>query len=346
MTPDRTPLSGSPEEDAVAYWLARHDADPSTADDPAFLAWLAQSERHALAWAHGKTVWGQALDDLQDDPLAQALRASALAARPDPWPKALLAASIAVAVLLGAVGGWRYWSGREQPSAPQLASASPALAQFSTPIGGRRAVTLSDGTRLDLDSDTRIDVAFDDKARRLTLRRGRAYIQVGRDAARPFAVDAGDQTIVDRGTAFGVRLDPGKVSVMLVQGSVTVGARGGPPPRQLRPGQRLVLQEGRPARLEPFDPTTALAWREGFVEFSDTPLSEAVAEMNRHGGRKIVIADPRVAQMKISGRFKLGEPERFLRTVSLLLPVGSARVGERIEIRASPPPRVRTAAPR
>lgn len=330
-----SPTSGLSLEDAAAYWLARHDADPATAADPAFLAWLAQSENHARAWARAQAVWRRAAQDLKDDPLAEALRASALAARPPVWPKALAAASIAAIVVLAAAGGWRYWTGREQPQGAQVA-ASDALPRFVTRIGERRAVTLPDGTRLDLDSDTRIDMAFDDKARRLILMKGRAYIQVGRDPNRPFAVDAGDQTIVDRGTSFGVRLDPDKVSVMLVEGEVAVGARGAAPEHDLRPGQRLVLQAGQPARVERFDPTTALAWREGFVEFSDTPLSEAVAEMNRHGGRRMVIADPRVGALKISGRFKLGDPDRFLRTVAMLLPVRAVRVGDTLEIRAAP----------
>jgi transmembrane sensor len=91
--------------------------------------------------------------------------------------------------------------------------------------------------------------------------------------------------------------------------------------------------------LQTVDPNMVLAWRDGFVEFSDTPLTDAVAEMNRHGGRKIVIADPRVGALKISGRFKLGEPERFLRTVSMLLPVRAVRVGETLEIRPSEPAR-------
>ena len=334
MTSSRTPPSGMPLEDAVAYWLARHDADPATAADPAFLAWLARSERHAQAWRRGQAVWGQALDDMEGDPLADALRASALAARPPTWPKALVAASIAAVVLLGAAGGWRYWSGREQPAASQVASASATLPRLATRVGERRALTLSDGTRLDLDSDTRIDVAFNDKARRLILLKGRAYIQVGHDAARPFSVDAGDQTIVDRGTAFAVRFEPGTIAVMLAQGSVAIGAQGAAPDHELKPGQRLVLQAGRPDRVEPFDLATAFAWRDGFVEFSDTPLADAVAEMNRYGGSKMVIVDPRVRALKVSGRFKLGEPERFLRTVSLLLPVRAVRVGDTIEIRA------------
>lgn len=337
MTSSRTPPHGMSVEDAAAWWLARHDAAPATAADPDFLAWLAQSESHAQAWARAQGVWRQAARDLADDPLAEALRTAALAARPAVWARALAAASIAAAVLLGAAGSWRYWTGREPPQGSQVV-ATNALPRFVTDVGERRAVTLSDGTHLDLDSDTRVDVAFDDKARRLILMKGRAYIEVGHDPNRPFAVDAGDQTIVDRGTAFAVRLETDAVAVMLVQGSVAVGAHGAAPDHELRPGQRLVLQAGQPARVERFDPTTALAWREGFVEFSDTPLSEAVAEMNRHGGRQMIIADPRIATLKISGRFKLGDPDRFLRTVAMLLPVQSVRVGDTIEIRAAAAP--------
>ncbi|WP_343698810.1 hypothetical protein [Caulobacter sp.] len=57
--------------------------------------------------------------------------------------------------------------------------------------------------------------------------------------------------------------------------------------------------------------------------------------MNRHRGRRMVIADPRVGVLKISGRFKLGDPDRFLRTVAMLLPVRAVRVGDTLEIRAA-----------
>ncbi len=336
MTSSRTsPTAGLSLEDAAAYWLARQDADPATAADPAFLAWLAQSEAHRTAWARAQMIWRRAAQDLKDDPLADALRTSALDARPAAWPKALAAAAIAAVVVLGAAGGWRYWTGREPPQDAQIAAAD-APPRYVTGIGERRTVTLADGTRLDLDSDTRVAVAFGQAARRLTLIKGRAYIQVARDPTRPFAVDVGDQTIVDRGTAFGVRLDPDKVSVMLVEGEVAVGRRGQAPDHDLRPGQRLVLQSGRPARVERFDPTTAMAWREGFVEFSDTPLLDAVAEMNRYGGPRMVIADPRLRTLKVTGRFKLGDPDRFLRTVALVLPVRAVHVGDTIEIHAAP----------
>ena len=331
--PPSTPPSGLSGPDAAAYWLARHDADPSTAADPTFLAWLAESEVHAAAWARARAVWDRAVEDLKDDPLADALRASALAARPPVWPKALAAACVAIAVL-GAGVGWRYWAGHGL-STPQVATATPTI-QLATLVGERRAVTLTDGTRLDMDSATRVDVAFDDKARRLRVVSGQVYIQVARDATRPFAVDARDQTIIDRGTAFGVRVMPGMMSVTLAQGSVAVGAHGGPPEHELKPGERLMLRDGRAPMLQTVDVNAVLAWRDGFVEFSDTPLSDAVAEMNRHGGRKIVIADPSVGALRISGRFKLGEPERFLRTVSMLLPVRAVKVGETLEIRPAP----------
>lgn len=333
MTTSR-PTAGMTTQDAAAFWLARHDADPSAAADPAFLAWLAESEDHAAAWIRAQALWARATDDLRDDPLAEALRASALAARPPVWPRALAAACVAVAVLLGAGVGWRFWSGREM-SAPQVASSAPAT-QLATLVGERRAVTLADGTRLDMDSATRVEVAFNDKARRLRVVSGQVYIQVARDAARPFAVDARDQTIIDRGTEFNVRVMPGMMSVTLAEGSVAVGAHGGPSEHELKPGERLMLRDGRAPMLQTVDVSSVLAWREGFVEFSDTPLSDAVAEMNRHGGPQIVIADPGLGVLRVSGRFKLGEPERFLRTVSMLLPVRAVRVGETIEIRAAP----------
>jgi transmembrane sensor len=324
-------------DEATAYWHARHQADPACARDPAFLAWLAASTEHARAWSKAEAIWAQVEDDLESDGLIQALRTQALAARPPIWPKALVAAGLVGLVAAGALT-WRLTSLGQTGSAsiPVLAqSQPPAVGQaLRTAVGERQSHTLEDGTQVELDGDSAVEVAFDGKARRLRLLRGQAYFQVAPDPARAFSVEAGGQTIVDRGTEFAARLESGQVTVTLVSGRVSVGPTGAPPTFDLKPGQALQVR-GRTGVIKVIDPDQALAWRQGYVEFSGTPLADAVVELNRHGGRRLVIGDATAGRLKISGRFRLGDNERFGRAASGLLPIRVVRRGEDLVIHAT-----------
>jgi transmembrane sensor len=69
----------------------------------------------------------------------------------------------------------------------------------------------------------------------------------------------------------------------------------------------------------------ALAWRQGLVVFNDETLGAAVNELNRYSSQALVIRDPKVARMRVSGAFKGGDPARFARTVSTIHPLRVVR---------------------
>ncbi len=73
-------------------------------------------------------------------------------------------------------------------------------------------------------------------------------------------------------------------------------------------------------------------WREGLLSFDDRPLAEAVAEVNRYAPEPIVITDPAVASMRISGQFRAGDAERFARTVAEIHPLRVVRGAGKIEL--------------
>ena len=142
--------------------------------------------------------------------------------------------------------------------------------------------------------------------------------------AHPFAVQAGERVVTALGTQFDVRLTPGAVRVVLAQGSVSVAsASGGPsaPLVKLAPGQAFAAQAGAAGKVSPADLDEALAWKQGVVEFHDQPLSEAISLLNRYTRAQVVIKDPKVAALRITGVFKTGDIERFGRSVSQVLPV-------------------------
>lgn len=316
---------------AAARWLANEDRY-ELAYVEAFDAWLADSDANRAAWDTAEAMWAS-FDDAEENALIAAMHRAARQARPEPAPRAwwpqLLAASLVVAVASGVLfaGIQDKWLGRSHDPVV-VANVDPMTRigepDFVSAKGQKSIVDLPDGSRLTLDSDSAVDVAFANGRRDLRLVRGRAFFDVAHDPDQPFAVEAGGRVVTALGTQFDVRLTPGQTRVVLVEGSVSVAsAKDGPPTPsvRLRPGEAFAAEDGRPGSVGPADVDADEAWRQGFVEFNDEPLSNAVVTLNRYTRAQVVIKDPKVASLRITGMFRTGDIQRFGRTVAAVLPV-------------------------
>lgn len=220
---------------------------------------------------------------------------------------------------------------------------------YTTAIGEQRIITLLDGTRLSLNSDTRIDVDLQKTQRHIILKRGEAYFEVTHDPSRPFIVTAGNRTVTALGTTFLVRYDPQITAVTLVEGKVTVApaADANPPsPRERRgaggealsagtaeavtlsPGERLTFAPTGTASIDIPKPETTAAWRRGEVILDDTPLRAAATEMNRYERQHLVIDDPEVAKLPVSGIYKTGDTIGFAHAVATVYGLQITTSGE------------------
>lgn len=213
----------------------------------------------------------------------------------------------------------------------------PGLAgrTYATGIGEQRLVQLADGSRVRLDTDTRLSVRLTGKARRIRLERGQAFFDVAHDATRPFVVDAGAADVRALGTRFDVRRDSGLVRVTLVQGSVEVRpAAAAARPVVLRPGEQVTADGGLspPRRI---DVTAATSWTDGRIIFHAVPLNAAVAEVNRYSRRRIVLDAPSVAGEAVTGAFDSGDVDAFVSAVSELHGLRARPEGEDV-IRLTP----------
>jgi transmembrane sensor len=104
----------------------------------------------------------------------------------------------------------------------------------------------------------------------------------------------------------------------------------------LAPGEQLVARNGAAPVVSRTAGDEALSWQTGFAAFDNDTLSEAAALLNRYPGDEILVRDPRVAAMRISGNFKIGDAERFGRTLEQIYPVRVIRRSEhQIEIVAA-----------
>jgi transmembrane sensor len=312
----------SPDE-AAAQWLILRDRGFQVGEAAAFEVWLAQSEANADAWAQADDLWGSF--DEPPDMLLEQIRKSALAARPSPAPRLLIAASIAALAMLSGVAGWialRPPSGLESALA---FAGDPRHPDYATAIGAPSTVELADGSHVTLDTNSALSVRLTPGRRDVRLLRGRAYFDVAPDVKRPFTVEAGSRAVTALGTAFSVRWESQAVSVVLERGHVRIAA----PHRAdvaLAPGQAFEAQDDSAGRIESVDVGRDLAWRSGYLEFRDEPLTQAVGEMSRYGGGQVTFGDARAAGLKITGRFRIGDPVRFAHVLTDVYPL---RVTER-----------------
>lgn len=207
---------------------------------------------------------------------------------------------------------------------------------YVTAIGERRTVDLQDGSEVSINSNTRLVVMYGKSERRVRLEKGEAFFNVSASRERPFIVMAGDQEVTALGTSFVVRHEAGRTAITLVEGKVTVAPTGGEDNDQaahlLRPGERFTISARRTEQLDKPPAEALMAWRRGEVVLDHTPLADAAAEMNRYDKTAIVIDDPKVAALRVSGNYKTGDSEGFAQAVAAMYGLKAAERDGRIHL--------------
>ena len=320
---ESTHLQSMDPDDAAAHWLVLRDRGFAPSEAGRFAAWLSASDANAEAWRRAEGLWTSF--DAEPDVLLDSMRKAALAARPSreqSFQRGLIAASAAAMIVMASLIGWRGLATMraEAPGARSAMALAEPRPDHVTQVGVRSDFSLPDGTRVTLDSDSALAVAYTAARRDVHLLRGQAFFAVKHDAIHPFTVNAAGRTVTALGTAFDVHLDRQSLSVVLAKGSVLVAQAGGSAVR-LSPGQRFQAGAGQPGVVSTVDVDQMLAWRTGYLEFRDEPLTDAVAEMNRYGGEPVSIGDPAISSLRISGRFRIGDPARFARTLTEVYPL-------------------------
>jgi transmembrane sensor len=276
--------------------------------------WLAEDARHARAYEETRRLWDRT-GDLQDDARLQALKAADLAALQRPrWSRAgwMLSAAAALALLVGGA----YLAMRFL--------ASPPPVRYATALGERHTEILADGTQVVLNTDSVIEVRYTRGERDVELQQGEAQFEVTHDAARPFVVSVGDDTVTALGTRFQVRRDAAASVVTLLQGRVEVAQ--GEERRILQPNEQARLSANGGIVVNAIDPAQVDGWLDGWLRFRNAPLSQVVVEANRYSPRKLRLGDPKLAGLELNGNFRTGDSASIAAAVEQILPV---RVNDR-----------------
>jgi transmembrane sensor len=283
----------------------------------AFDAWLAGDPKAADAWRRVQALWKH-FDDhaatpelmtARHDALDRALRGS-LQKRHRPIQA--MAAAAAACLVLAAGATWLL-------TRPQI---------YQTAPGERRTVTLADGSRITLDSASKVEVRYTGDARKIILAQGEARFDVAHDVQRPFSVSARDRIVVATGTAFDVDVASPAVRVTLIEGHVVV-LQSKAPERSTEPvravsmqaGQQYVASADAAPQLTVVSMESATAWESGRIVVDDEPLGDVVQRVNRYAAKPVTIGDPTVSQLRLSGVFTAGDVDTFIDTVTHYLPV-------------------------
>ena len=228
--------------------------------------------------------------------------------------------------------------------------------EYVTSIGEQRTVPLDDGSRIALNSNSRVQIEFTAEKRRVRLLHGEAFFEVAHNKERPFVVIAGENAVTAVGTAFEVRYEPDHIDVTLVEGKVNVTSTAEPSGTSagvsssktglsklsssgfaMSAGERVRIAKGAPAKVDVPRVDAVTAWRRGEVMLDDTPLPDAVAEMNRYSKNPLVIDGGGIAALRVSGIYHTGDSQGFAQTVAQLYGLQVTQEGDQIHLRSSAP---------
>jgi transmembrane sensor len=328
-------------EATAADWFARRESAEWVADDEARLAaWLDESTAHRIAFIRMVSAWEQ----------SGRLKALGAGVRPGVIPPR---------------GAWNFgsdpretepvepvassrFSARVRAAAACVVIAAGALWYFladrppsyRTEVGAIATVPLPDGSRVTLNTDSKIHVELRRDQRHVTLDRGEAYFEVARDPARPFVVDIADHRFVAVGTEFSLRRDAGVAHLLVTEGRVRIERGGAPSAGATRidagtearvTASAVTVDNPAPERV-----SEKLSWRTGYIVFHDAPLADAVADFNRYSSHKMLIEDPSIAGIRIGGRFRTNDAAAFLWLLQSGFPIRVEQQADRVVLTKRP----------
>ncbi len=308
MNPERSaeaPVAPEIADQAVKWLVEMQAGAINESARQAWKRWREDDPEHERAWQHIESV-NQRLKGL--GPLSSAVLGDA--------KRSGRRRSLKLLVLIAAAGATG-WAAKDARFVREWA------ADYSTKIGERRTVELADGSSVMLNTDSALDVQFDDSRRVLRLIRGEIMATTAADKRpmpRPFLVETVHGSVRAIGTRFGVRLNDDGSAISVFEGAVDLRPIDRPDSTLiLAGGQQAVLTRNGVRGSSALD-ESAGAWTRGMIVASNMPLGEFLAELSRHRSGRLGCA-PEIAQLRVSGTYPLDDTDRVLAAIERVFPV-------------------------
>jgi transmembrane sensor len=297
--------------DEAARWFVRLQEPAVDVDTHRqFQSWLDEHPQHLTEFECLQGVW-KAADLVPSARLRALCEEPAARSKRRPVMRYAVAASVlAVALGLGLFSG--------------LNQSSTYSAAFSTALGERRHVALPDGSVVDLDSRSRIQVRFEKNRRGIELTEGEAMFSVQHDTSRPFVVEAGSGKVTVTGTRFDVRRGASDTRVVVEQGTVKVQGQSAAEQDfiSLTAGMGThVDAQGKVAAAYAVNPAELTAWRSGKLVFNNASLSDVAERVSRYRDKPLKVGSAAVGNLRLTSVFKSDNTDALLKALPNILPV-------------------------
>ena len=290
-------------EAAATWYVQLNDGAASEARTQAWQAWMQSSPEHAAAWARVEKLQQQWA--MMPQQAALSCLGAAQAQRRD---------VLKMLGMLVAVGGCSWFAVEQVPYRSMLA-------QQRTGIRERRSLRLDDGSQLELNANTALDIHFDSRQRLIQLLRGEIIVQTAKDPAqRPFMVQTAQGGVRALGTRFSVRQLPEQTRVGVLEAAVEVSPqRHANHALRLEAGQQVTFDFDRVGSARPL-PAGSTAWVQGMLSVDDWRLGDFIEELGRYRPGVLHCA-AEVHGLKISGAFRIDDTDTVLENLGKSLPV-------------------------
>ncbi|MEN0035497.1 MAG: FecR family protein [Cellvibrio sp.] len=308
MSPSLEPLNQTVIDEAVT-WLSHFwsgDADETSYAE--WQRWRAADPSHERAWQQIEAMdsrWNQGMQNLTANSALQALSA------PRGNRRQVLKALSLMTVAVGA--GWA--AQRQMPWPAWVADARTAT-------GKSQAMTLADGSKITLNTDSAINLTFNELARGVELIQGEIFVATATDRAtpqRPFVVHSASGSLSSLDAEFLLHQRKEDVLVSVLKGSALVHPKHfAGAPLQLDEGQSVIFSENRIAATQSL--SNQAAWLDGVLIASNTPLAEFIADLSRYYPGSIS-CDPTIAGLRFSGTFPLSQIQRIPVALMQVIPI-------------------------
>lgn len=299
------PVSARVLDAAIAWQLCLDSGNGSAVERAEFALWHAAHEEHARAWMQLGML--DQRFSLASGPARTALLQSREGIR---RRVRKLGTGLASVLLVAGLG--LFVSQRETPLGYWLADQRTAT-------GEQRTLNLSDGTRIDLNTHSALDVRFDEKTRRIVLLDGEILVETGHGDARPFIVETREGSMRALGTRFLVKREAEGTRLSVLQSAVAAHPQAHQTEQILHEGQQVLI------RRDGLGPQQALnagadAWTRGMLVVDNVRLEDMLNELGRYRRGHLGV-DPRVADLRITGSFPLKDTDLALTALLPTLPV-------------------------
>lgn len=302
----------SPVEDMPAYvikqaadWLSRIQEKPLThLEQQDLLRWRSQSQLHEQAWQRAEKLLGTFYH-------VPANIGMSVLGRPQSVDRRVILKSFAILLITAPTGyatyqqlPWQNWT-----------------ADYQTAKGEQQTIALADGSKLIANTDSAIDIDYNERERLVRLYQGEIYIETASDAqGRPFIVETEHGRLHALGTKFVVRKQEKNSYLAVIEHAVEILPKQSTTARLIvNAGQETTFNNVATANQQALS-DNATSWLDGVFYADNLPLTDFVALLSRYRSG-LLRCDVSTAEIRISGAFQLKQPDKVLEILQQTRPI-------------------------